>query len=512
MRRLFVGAVTIGGMAACAVGPNYKQPPLSMPEDWRPPSSAYDSTRPFFDSLATIDTALKVGRDSMTAPPAGLITAIVADTLANPTWFDLLQDTTLQQLVDIAIQNNLDVQTAVATISEFRAQYFSTRGSLFPQLSANGRFGTAQTVFPSQSPTPIGYDQYLITADLAWELDFFGKLRRATQAGKAEYLAREENQRAVILSLVSDVATAYLELREADLDLEIARRTLASRLETLRLSQERYAQGLISELDVKQFEAQVADPSARVAQFEQLVTRKENQLSVLLGSPPGAIPRGRTLSQIVAAVTVPAGLPSSLLQRRPDVRRDEQSLAAAIARIGAAKGQLFPTITLTGQYGTASNDLGNLFQNNTDIYQLFGGISIPIFTGGRVGQQVNVARAQADQASYRYQKTVLTALQETNDALTAVRSTRDQTIAKSLQVNALRTAERLATMRYENGISSYLDVLDAQRSLFQAELELTQAERAQLAAAVQLYKALGGGWPVSPSDSVSVPATKLPGE
>ena len=299
----------------------------------------------------------------------------------------------------------------------------------------------------------------------------------------------------MVLTLVSDVATAYLELRELDVDLEISKRTLASNEETLRLARRRFEQGLISELDVRQFESEVASPAARVADFERQIVQKEDQLSVLVGRNPGPIPRGRPLTETLAPLAIPAGLPASLLDRRPDVRQAEQDLHAAMARIGVAKGALMPTITLTGQYGTQSEDVSNLFKKSTEIYQVFGGFSIPLFTGGQVGKQVDVARARTEQARYRYEQTVLLALQDVNDALVGVRATRDVTAAQERQTGALRAAYRLADQRYQNGISNYLDVLDAQRNLFAAELSLAGTQRQQLVAAVQLYKALGGGWP-----------------
>ena len=266
-------------------------------------------------------------------------------------------------------------------------------------------------------------------------------------------------------------------------------------IEKLRLARRRFEQGVISELDVRQFESEVANPAARVADFERQIVQKENQLSVLVGLNPGAIARGRALTEALAPLAIPAGLPASLLERRPDVRQAEQELHAAMARIGVAKGALMPTLTLTGEYGTQSQDFSNLFKGSTEVYQLFGGISFPLFTGGQVGKQVDAARARAEQARYSYEQTVLLALRDVNDALVGVRATRDVSAAQDRQTEALRAAYHLADSRYQNGISNYLDVLDAQRSLFAAELSLAGAQRQQLAAAVQLYKALGGGWP-----------------
>ena len=481
MRRDLLAAAAALVAGACAIGPSYRRPDVGTPTAWRPASATADSLRPFYDSL-------RATRESTIAEPT-----IRPDSVANLDWFDLLQDPELRKLVETAIAQNRDVRIALASISEFRAQYGATRGALFPRIDLNGQGGREKVVIGSFGA--VGFNAVTATADLQWEIDFWGRLRRATEAARADMLSREENQRAIILSLVSDVATAYLELRELDVDLEISKRTLASNEETLRLARRRFEQGLISELDVRQFESEVANPAARVADFERQIVQKENQLSVLVGQNPGAIARGRPLTETLAPLAIPAGLPASLLERRPDVRQAEQELHAAMARIGVAKGALMPAITLTGEYGTQSQDFSNLFTKNTEIYQIFGGFSIPIFTGGQVGKQVDVARARAEQARYSYEQTVLLALRDVNDALVGVRATRDVSAAQDRQTEALRAAYHLADRRYQNGISNYLDVLDAQRSLFNAELSLTGAQRQQLAAAVQLYKALGGGWP-----------------
>ena len=482
MRRALLAALAAGLAGACAIGPSYHRPDVGTPTTYRPPSATADSMRPFYDSL-------RASRESTVTEPT-----IAIDSIANLDWFDLLQDPELRKLVETAIAQNRDVRVALATISEFRAQYGATRGALFPRIDLNAFGGTQKGVFGSFA-VATKFDVLSATADLQWELDFWGRIRRATEAAKSDMLSREENQRAVVLTLVSDVATAYLELRELDVDLEISKRTLASNEETLRLARRRFEQGLISELDVRQFESEVASPAARVADFERQIVQKEDQISVLVGRNPGSVPRGRALTETLAPLSIPAGLPASLLDRRPDVRQAEQDLHAAMARIGAAKGELMPKFTLTGQYGTQSQDVNDLFNSNTEIYQLFGGVSMPLFTGGQVGKQVDVARARTEQARYRYEQTILLALQDVNDALVGVRATRDVTTAQERQTGALRAAYRLADERYQNGISNYLDVLDAQRNLFAAELSLASAQRQQMVAAVQLYKALGGGWP-----------------
>ncbi len=497
--RTITSLVLVALTAACAVGPGYHRPSLGMPDGWRPSSASEDSLRPFYDSLRTSrDTLLPHGADTARVPfaydtaPAGAR----GDTAAALKWLDLVQDSVLRQLVDTALRDNRDVRTAIAAIDEFRAQYRATRGALLPEVTANGQAGRNEQVFGTFGS--FTYDVLRATADLSWELDVWGRLRRSTQAARADLAVRQEDRRALELSLIGDVATGYVDLREADRDLEIARRTLASRRLTLALAQQRLNQGLISELDVRQFEAEVASPAASVADFERQVAQQENALSVLVGRNPGAIARGRSLTELVARIPIPAGVPSALLAHRPDVRGAEASLRAATARIGVAEAARLPTFTITGQYGSQSTEFSKWFGSGTNVWQAFAGVSVPLFTQGRPGgEEVNIARARAVQARARYEQTVLVALREVEDVLVALRTAQDRAAAQGRQVVALRRALELAEMRYQNGISSYLDVLDAQRSLFTAELALSAAERDQLVAAVQLYKAVGASWPIA---------------
>jgi multidrug efflux system outer membrane protein len=451
-----------------------------MPENWRPPGASEDSLRSFYDSLRS-------SSDSVPLRPA-------ADSVAVLRWIDLIQDFVLRQLVDRSLWRNRDVRTALAVIDEFRAQYHATRGALVPELTANGQVGRNRLVFGSFGAQT--FDVFRATADLTWELDLWGRIRRGAGAARSDLVAREEDRRALQLSLIGDVATAYFDLRAADLNLAISRRTLDSRRQTLELARRRFDEGLISELDVRQFEAAVAIPAASVADLERQVAQQENALSVLVGHNPGAIARGRSLTEMVTRIPVPAGVPSALLDSRPDVRSAEATLRAATARIGVAQAARLPTFTITGQYGTQSTDFAKWFGSGTNVWQAFAGISVPLFTEGRPGgEQVNIARARAAQARSRYEQTVLVALREAEDALVALRTARDRTAAQTIQAVALRRALELADVRYRTGIASYLEVLDAQRGLFDAELSLTQAELDQLVAAVQLYRALGAGWP-----------------
>jgi multidrug efflux system outer membrane protein len=498
MTRLIFGAVFLCSAAGCAVGPGYRRPDLAMPAEWRRVDPAVDSLRPFYDSLMANRDTVRLNpnrREAVTVDSSAGSEVLLSDTTGSLAWFDLLRDPELRKLVDTALRQNRDIRIAIATIDEFRAQSGVARGDFFPQISLNAFGGRTRTAIGSVgSLGTVAFNQLQATANLSWELDFWGRIRRSTEAARSDLLAERENRRAVVLSLVSDVANTYLLLRQLDLALEISQRTLAANRETFRLARRRFDQGLISELDVRQFESEVASPAASVASLEGQITQTENQLSLLVGSNPRSIPRGRPLTEVLGELTVPSIIPSALLERRPDVRRAEADLHAATARIGAAKAQLYPTLTVTGDYGTLSSNADDLFKKTNEIYQIFGGVSMPLFTGGRVGKQVDVARARAEQSRYGYEQTVLIALREVEDAVAGVRASRNQVAAQQTQVDALRRALRLAEMRYQSGASSYLDLLDAQRSLFGSELSLAQVQGQQATAAVTLYRALGGGW------------------
>ncbi len=475
--------------AGCAVGPSYH------PEEAVPPATkvgtarSSDSTATFFDSLA----AARAG-DSVAATPPVPARTLTPDTLASLAWLDLFRDSTMIGLVRTALAQNRDLQTAVARIREFRAEVGIARSPLFPELSANGSVSTNQVAVGAFPPT--SYDAYRVTGDVAWELDFWGKTRRGIQAASADLASEQEAQRAVVLSLVSDVATGYLSLLELDQERTIAERTLASRQATLALARQRFEQGLTSELDVRQFEAQVAVPAATLAQTERLRAQQEHDLSLLLGEAPMTVARGGTLVEAVSAVTVPDSLPGSLVARRPDVAAAERAYAAATARIGVARAAQFPTISVSGYYGSQAPSADAFLGARSEIYQALAGVSFPLFTGGRLVNQTRAAEARAEQARAQYEQSVLVALREASDALVGVRTARDQVAAQATQAQALRRALQLADLRYRTGIASYLEVLDAQRGLFDAELALSQAQLLQLSAAVELYRALGGSWSV----------------
>jgi len=477
-------ALTLVLAQSCAVGPSYKRPVVA-PETPQVTIRTPDSVQ------AKLDTVVHL-RDSLLRTPEKPSLALRSGTGEDVAWLNLLQDTVLVQLVRHAVIQNRDVVLATARVREARALAGAAKGPLFPQLYANGAASTNQVVFGSLGTQT--YDALRVTGDMQWEIDFWGGIRRSVQAANFDAAAQKEGERAVVLTVVSDVAAAYVDLRALDDELAISERTLESRRETLRIAQRRFSQGLISELDVRQFEAEVAGPAAAVAAYTRLVSQKENQLRVLLGEGPGVIPRGLPLAETVRGLEVPDSLPSSLVSQRPDVMKADRELAAATARIGVATANRLPQFLVTGSYGTQATNTADLFRTTTEIYLLQGGISIPLFTGGRLVNEQRAAQARADQSRAAYEQTVLVALREVGDALVGVRTSRDQAAALDLQVAALMRARALADMRYQAGLSSYLDLLDAERALFASELAQAQTRQLQLVSVVQLYKALGGSW------------------
>ena len=446
---------------ACAVGPDYSRPNIPTGDSFR------------------------------------MAKAADLPSLADMPWWELYRDEELQKLIRIALEENKDLERAVATIEEFEARLFIARVDFIPQMTGTTNFPVARLGGVRFRGFPNPFNYYL-QGNLAWEIDVWGRIRRSNEAARGDLLAREENRRAIVLQLVGGVAQAYFDLRQFDLQLEIAERTLKAWDESVRISQARHRQGLIHGLDVEQFQAERENAAARIADLKRQMIQKENELSVLLGRNPGQIPRGQSLTDQVVPPVVPAGLPSELLQRRPDVVQVEQQLAAATARIGAAKADRFPKLSLTGLLGVANPRLSKLFATGGE-FGIFGpSLTGPLLNAVSLGFQQNAAEAQARQAIAQYKQTILTAFKEVEDALAGVTMAREQAAAQERQVNALKAALRLANLRYKGGLANYLDVLIAQRNLFDAELALATTRRLYLTSVVQLYKALGGGW--SPND------------
>ena len=456
--RSFVLAVFSFLLLACAMGPDYSRPDISTSDSFR-----------------------------MAEEPKDL------PSLANMPWWELYQDEELQRLIRIALDENKDLKRAVASIDEYQARLYTARMDFAPQLSATGNLPVARmggVVFPG-FPSPFAN---YIQGSLSWELDIWGRIRRANEAGLAELLAREENRRAVTLQIVGGVAQSYFDLRQFDMQLEIAKRTLLAWEESVRIGQARLRQGLINKLDVDQFEAERENAAARIAELKRHMIQKENELSVLLGRNPSQIARGRSLTEQMIPPVVPAGLPSELLQRRPDVVAAEQQLVATTARIGVAKAERFPKLSLTGILGVASPHLTDFVSPATNFGVLSPVLTGPLLNAQALGFQQRAVEAQAKQAVAQYEQTILVAFREVEDALVGVSTAREQAAAQERQVKALRSALHLANLRYKGGLANYLDVLIAQRSLFVTELALADTHRLHLVSVVQLYKALGGGW------------------
>ena len=414
--------------------------------------------------------------------------------LANVPWWELYRDEELQQLIRIALEENKDLKRAVATVDEFAARVLVAKTDFAPQMNTTVNFPAFGNTRNVGFPGFPNIFNYYIQGNLSWELDFWGRIRRSNEAAIGDLLAREENRRAVILQIVAGVAQAYFELRQFDLQLEIATRTLRAWDESVKLAKARFRVGYINQLDVDQFEAEQANAAARIAELRRNMVQKENEISVLLGRNPTKISRGRALTEQVMPPVVPAGLPSDLLQRRPDVIQAEHQLAAATARIGQAKADRFPKISITGILGVSSPQLTKLVNNETFFGVAGAGVASPLLNANILGFQQETSEAQAGQATAQYEQTILVAFREVEDTLVAVTTAVEQVRAQEKQVKSLQSALHLANLRYTGGIANYLDVLIAQRNLFDAELSLASTRRFHLVSVVQLYKALGGGW------------------
>jgi len=460
--RRFIAPLLLLALGGCAAGPDYERPELEVPETYIQPVEQGES-------------------------------------FANTPWWELFQDEQLQALIRIALEENQDLGIAAARVEEFRAVLGVTRADQFPTVDITATGAQAEgssNVFPGNLPGIPNEkaENYRLSADVFWELDLFGRLRRSTEAARAQLLATEEAQRSITISLVASVASSYMLLRDLDAQLEIARRTEHTRTDSLGIIQARFDKGTVPKLDVNQAEIELAVASAAVAAAERAVTQTENALAILLGRNPGAVPRGQTLEQQTLPPGIPSGLPSELLQRRPDVLASEAELAAQTARIGVAQAARWPSLSLTGALGFESDDLSILTDSGSDFWNAGLGIVQPLFNAGRNRSRVEVEEARTEQALLAYEQTVQRAFREVEDALVAVRTYRTEHEARRRQVAAARSAATLSRARYDGGVSSYLEVLDTERSLFNAELTESQTLRLYINAIIELYKALGGGW------------------
>lgn len=464
-------------LAGCAVGPNYKRPTVDVPGTYRGAATdAVPATEPIASEPAKVPAA-------NTAP----------ESLGDEKWWEVFQDKELQGLIRTALQNNYDVRIAAARVLEAQAQLGITRADQLPTLGVGG--GVASQQSPKQGPIP-SYEitEGQLTASAAWNLDFWGKYRRATEAARANLLASEWARKQVIATLVANVAAGYFQLRQLDLQLEISQHTLASRRDSLQLTQTLEQHGIQSLLDVRQAEQLVYTAATEVPDLERQIAQREDAINILLGNNPGDVPRGLKLTEQPHAPEVPAGLPSSLLARRPDIAQAEQILIASNAQIGVARAAYFPQISLTGAAGFESTALSNLFTGPAGLWNLSGSFTQPIFQGGRLKSNVRLAEAQQQQAVLAYQQTIKGAFRDVSDALVAYRKTREFRIQQEHLVESAQDAARLSEVRFKAGTTDYLEVLTNETNSFTAELGLAQAQGNELTALVQLYRALGGGW------------------
>ena len=446
--------------AGCAVGPDYKRPGVDIPQNWR------------FENKE-------------------------AKEVANTAWWQRFDDSVLNQLIQIALQENKDLKAAVARIGQFVGQYITTRASLFPQLGAGASGGRQKITERGLPPVPSGVknsgDVWEVFLNGNWEIDMWGKIRRATESARAGIVSSEEGRRTVILSLVAAVASAYIDLREADKEMEISIKTAEAYRESLQMFELRFKEGFSTLIEVNMVKAEYEQALARISFYRKTIPQLEDALSILLGRNPGPIPRGKTLDAL-ALPDVPAGLPSTLLEQRPDIRRAEQDLIGANAQIGVAKSLYYPAISLTGAFGFSSTDLSKLFRRGSQAWSWAVPVVAPIFTAGAIRGQVKFAEAQRQELIVRYQQVIQTAFGEVNDSLIDQSQTKDQLEAYGRRTAALREYARLAQERFDNGYTSYLEVLDANRSLFDAELTYAQTKATLFRTFVKLYKAMGGGW------------------
>ena len=465
--RSLTGALLVAPviLAGCTVGPNYHRPSVNVPQNFRGATAAAPSAEPAPQPVS----------------------------FGEQSWTQVYPDQQLQQLIRTALQQNYDVRIAATRILQARALLGITRADQLPSVNAGASVGSQRN--PANGPIPqFETTRGQLSLSASWELDFWGKYRRATEAARAELLASEWGRQAVIASLVSSVAAGYFQLRELDLELEISRRTLTSRQESLELTKTREERGINSGLDVRQAEQLVYTASSQIPDIERQIEQQENFLSILLGNNPGEVPRGLKLTEQPHAPQVPAGLPSALLERRPDIRQAEQRLIAANARIGVAKAAYFPQITLTSVGGYQSSALTDLFSGPAGLWNFAGALAQPIFAGGRIKNNVRLTEAQQQEALLFYQQTIQQSFREVSDALVGYRKNQESRKQQELLVESARDAARLSGLRYSAGETSYLEVLTNETNFFTAELGLAQARLNELQSLVELYRALGGGW------------------
>jgi outer membrane protein, multidrug efflux system len=458
---LLIAMLASGLLAGCMVGPNYRRPLVQTPTSYR-------------DLQETSQLQAQ------------------AASYADLPWWQVFQDPKLQELIRTALKQNYDLQLATERINAARAQLAVTRSTLFPQVSANGNFsGGKEPNFQSK------YNFLLLTGDAAFQLDFFGRLRRATEAARAELLATEAARQTVNLTLVGDVASDYFALLQLDLQLQITRDTVNTQTDSVKLTRLRLDHGVATKLDVLQAQQTLDTANAQVPDLERQIAQEENAISILLGNYPQDVARGLPLVEQALPPEVPPGLPSSIIERRPDIREAEQNLIAANAEIGVAKAQFFPQISLTGSGGGAfgrSSAFSSVMSTQLGIWSYGAQVSQPIFTGGALRGNLHLAESEHQQALIAYRQTIQHAFGDVSDALIGYQKLHQVRVRQEESVADLEESVHLSTIRYKGGTTTYLEVLDGQRSLYSAELTLAQARGNEYQSLVQLYRTLGGGW------------------
>lgn len=455
-----LAVATIASMTACTVGPDYVRPDVQSPVAWR------------------IDY-----------PKA-------AD-VANTKWWEQFDDPALNTLIETALRDNLDVRIAAARVDQFIGVLRVANAQGLPQIGYGAGVSRNRLSREGQPRIPAGVDPYLTlyqaSASADWQIDLFGRVRRLSEAAQAQVYASEQAQRGVILGLVTNVATSYITLRQLDRQREIAISTAGNFGETARIFNLRFKSGAVSQTEVMQVRSQYQQALTAIPQFEQQIAAVENLISLLLGSNPGPIPRGKTIDELVAPL-IPAGLPSELLERRPDILQAEQNLVAANANVGVARALYFPSFSLTGVLGSTSTAFGNFLTGPATAWSIAAGLTGPIFTFGAIEGQVRSAEAQKKQAEFGYQQTVLNAFRDTNDALIGTQKTIEGVDYQRERVTALREFARLSHLKFESGLIGYLEVLIADNELFAAELSLVSLQASRYTQIVNVYQAMGGGW------------------
>ncbi len=460
MRRLTLAAAVTVLVAGCTVGPDYARPPTGAPAQWR------------------IDF-----------PKAAEV--------ANTRWWEQFGDPVLNRLIEEALRGNLDARAAAARVDQFIGALTTTRAQFYPQIGYSADAGRSRASRVGAPPIPAPADPYTTlyqgALNAQWQIDLFGRVRRQTESAQAQLMATEQGRRGVVLTVVATVAASYVALRAFDAQLEIARATAKNFDETRRLFELRFQGGVVSQVEVMQVESQYQQALAAIPELERQIAAQENLISILLGRDPGPIPRGKPIGAL-AQPAIPAALPSSLLERRPDIVQAEYNLVAANANVGVAKSLYYPTLTLTGALGSVSTALGDFLSGPATAWSLAAGLAGPIFTFGSIEGQVQSAEAASREAVAFYQQTILIALRETNDALVGTEKKRDELAAQTRRVVALREYARLSRLRFDNGYAGYLEVLYAENELFAAELNAVRSNAEFRTQFIDVYRALGGGW------------------